>query len=224
MKPLDPLTARYSDRLTYVEFLLASQDEAALESNLMKDDGTEGACVRAALRKIDQWQRDGVYESEQAKLLELHARDMMEIKRGYEKLAGRPWPSAQGFTDSHALQGWERFRAGLRSPDEAQRARFSALFETIKDKGPADPGMIEMMEVLEPVRGAPGRKRGRAHDDSALLIEMKKMVFEGMSKRAAASKLASRIAGGKNLQHESKISRLEKGYRAKMALRKQGNK
>ncbi len=212
---LDPDTARWSQNVLFVD-MLACCDEADLERKLHEDpDGSESACIRRALRMIDDWEAAGVLEAERSRIgarFEPPDERSLKLIAAYKRLE-------ENASFKRRMRGWDNLFAGLHSPDPAQRQRFEALFTTIKDRALTDPGMPEMLEVLERAKKSPGRRRGSEYDDAAALAHMKALVREGMPVPTAAAEALHLAGGPRAALQTSALDRLETKFRAKMALR-----
>jgi hypothetical protein len=211
---LDPAKARFSEDILLVDYLVC-RNERSLEEQLQEyPECMESECIRAALRKIDDWQKTGCYQEK----LEAHRALITEATSSVKVPAfSMPIPPPR-----HVV-ATERLMEGLKSPSREQRQRFEALFETIKDRHPSEPNILAILEVLEPVKKTSGRPKGATQvDDFEALMNIKMAVWKDESVAAAAKEAAQSAQGGGTV--ESITDRLEKGYRKKMALREGSGK
>lgn len=206
------------------DWLIAFRSEKEIEDELLallcggqEDNALHNAetqqALRKALRQIDELQERGEYECEVERLQD-------KIKRFREDIGSKPPSDEQRRRIEINFTGFDRVMDGLRSPDAEQRERFEAFFETIKHKHISE--LRHIFSVLEPVKKPRGRKRGQTYyDDGKLLHEMKSLVRNGSTVAAAARQVAEKAPNIGVI--ESGRKRIERAFRAKMTLRKEGD-
>lgn len=218
----------------HFEHVVACMDESGIEATLRRklaqhfepherESHAEWiGLYRRALRYIDELQANGTYEAERQRLRERRVAEFEGLPPPSPKFLemAAEWKAAEASGEVARIDGLlQRLWDGLSSPDADQRARFEALFATWKDRHLRDPGILETLAVLEPVKRRRARPEGKQYEDEHLLIEMKHLVCAGScaSASAAAAQVAPRAHGGGT--EKSRAARLQKAFAAKMALR-----
>jgi hypothetical protein len=198
--------------LTSKDYYLACCDELEIEADLVQlqkkpeqtdTETREAEAKRAALRDIDRLKISGDYEAERTRLAKRYA---SPSDFGGARLS-------PAFTKS-----WNNLRAGLRSPDLDQRARFVAFYEAadLGRKLPRD--IVDLISVLEPAKKPKGRPRVSVPWSNVAwaLDGMRQLVADGSSIPEAARQVAATEAAA---QEDSRAKRYEKLYRDRLKLR-----
>jgi hypothetical protein len=201
-----------SEILTRKDHYIGCHEELEIEEDLIRwqnksehaeSEIAEADAMRAALREIDQLKISGDYEAERARL----------AKRFKAK------PMLQGFQlDPEFAQSWANLRAGMRSPDLDQRARFQRFYVAAELglKLPRD--IVNLIAVLEPAKKKRGRPSVRVpwSTEAEFLDEMRPLVANGSSIPKAARQVAA--AEGK-AEQDNRAKWFEKLFRDRQKMR-----
>jgi hypothetical protein len=148
----------FAETLASKDYYVGCYDELEIEEGLYRLrksgdrsglESAEAEAMRAALREIDRLKISGDYEVERVLLR----------KRYESKPRLKDWK-----LDSAFSKYWENFRAGMKSPDLDQRARFLAFYDAAELGRMLPTEIVDLIAVLAVrVSACPGATlRGRS--------------------------------------------------------------
>jgi hypothetical protein len=202
----------FAETLASKDYYVGCYDELEIEEGLYRLrksgdrsglESAEAEAMRAALREIDRLKISGDYEVERVLLR----------KRYESKPRLTDWK-----LDSAFSKYWENFRAGMKSTDLDQRARFLAFYHAAQLGRMLPTEIVDLIAVLEPAK----RKNGRPgvslpwSNIAWALDEMRPLVAGGASIPSAARQVAAIEAAP---QEENRAKRYEKLFRDRLRIR-----
>lgn len=200
---------RYSDALTYREFLIGSRDELDIEAEFQQ-----------SLPEADNWLRRFVAEQQAAlrEIDELKIAGRYWFERG--RLAGliEPPQLPDVRPNPAAMRALDNYCAGMKSPDADQRARFEAFSRAANIEAATLWEALPLLNVLDPAQRPKGRPRVNPpwRNEAGALDAMRLQTAAGASIPEAARQAA---AAEGQLNRQSRAKRFERLFRQRAVLR-----
>ncbi|MDX1742186.1 MAG: hypothetical protein R3186_01125 [Ruegeria sp.] len=224
---------RYSEELSYVDFLIGARDELDIEAEALHTeqqiafaDGMEDgarlaslnralADMKSALRRIDELKISGAYEEERERLAKLV--EAAEIAARAQFLSDNPAAEVGAPSEERLEQIGNLFR-GLRSPDAAQKERFEKSFDAQEAAGTSIADIADMLPIVERSKRPRGPKAKTPPwlNEAEFLDQMRLVVAAGKGIHSAAMEVADEKPTRKTLNRGEWLAKL---YRMRMELR-----